>query len=177
MIAFCTTLLSSRSTTRSKEFSCASSRFPKMRNRTTIAKYTAAVRRIFTAMSPLPNCPSRLPSDDAITITAPSSSNGGVSLSRDRGAPVDGEDLAGDVAGVVREQEAGDARDVVALGDLAERHGALEPGARLVACSSCPPAIGVSTPPGQMQFARMPCGPPCTATRRVSAATPPLLAV
>ena len=45
-----------------------------------------------------------------------------VSLSRDRGSSIDGEDLAGDVAGVVREQEAGHARDVLGFGDMPERH-------------------------------------------------------
>ena len=40
-----------------------------------------------------------------------------------------------------------------------------------------PSVIGVSTPPGQMQFTRTPSGPYCTASSRVRASTPPLLAV
>src|SRR6185312_8160574 len=43
--------------------------------------------------------------------------------------------------------------------------------------SHAPAAIGVLTAPGQMQFTRTPRGPYCTAARRVSATTPPLLAV
>ena len=52
---------------------------------------------------------------------------------------------------------------------------------RMRSCASgvlhVPAVIGVSTPPGQMQLTRTPCGPYCTAANRVSAATPPLLAV
>ena len=92
-------------------------------------------------------------------------------------ASVDREDLPGDVTGIVREQEAGDARDVLGLGDAPERHDALRAPDGLVGLSTCRPPSACSPPPGQMQLARMPCGPHCTATSRVNAATPPLLAV
>ena len=49
--------------------------------------------------------------------------------------------------------------------------------ARASSLLHAPAAIGVSTPPGQMQLARTPRGPYCTATSRVSAFTPPLLDV
>src|SRR5439155_942171 len=88
-----------------------------------VAAPQPAVRRIFSGTLQLPNSPIRSHNVDAITTTTPSSSSGGVSLSRDRGTPVDREDLTGDMARRVGKQEAGDVRDVLGLRDAPERDG------------------------------------------------------
>ncbi len=48
MIAFWTTLLSSSTTTRSREFICASSRLPAIRIRIAMPRYTTIVRSTFS---------------------------------------------------------------------------------------------------------------------------------
>jgi hypothetical protein len=80
------------------------------------------------------------------------------------------------MARVVREQEHRDVADVLGLRVVPIGTVRL---ARSIASGveNVPPVIGVSTPPGQMQFARTPCLPYWTASNRVSASTPPLLAV